>query len=90
MILLKGGLLMYDEKQAKAVVEKAYPGAVAKDCFKYKNLFLVRVEHPSSDESEYDPFFSVDPTTGAVNEFSVITDGDPEAILEAFQKRGSY
>lgn len=81
---------MYNEIQAKALVEKAYPGAVSKDCFKYQNIFLVRAEHPSSDEANYDPFFSVDPTTGSVKEFSVITDGDPAAILEAFQNRKVY
>lgn len=78
---------MYNEEQAKTLVEKAYPGSVAQDCFKYKDLFLVRVEHPSSDESDYDPFFSVD-STGLVKEFSVITSGDPAAILEAFENRG--
>jgi hypothetical protein len=78
---------MYDKFQAKRLVEKAYPGAKAKDCFVYKGLFLVRVEHPDPDEANYDPFLSVDPVTGEVNEFSVLTDGDPVAIAEAFNNR---
>lgn len=76
---------MYNEKQARELVEKYYPKAKAVDSFWYKDLILVRVEHPSSDEVNYDPFFSVD-SDGKVKEFSVITDGDPVTIALAFEK----
>lgn len=78
---------MYNEEQAKALVEKKYPGVKAKDCFRYSSIFLVRVEYPSSEEVNHDPFFSVAPTTGEVKEFSVITDGDPVAIAQAFENK---
>jgi hypothetical protein len=75
---------MYNETQAKKIVEQENPGSKAVDSFVYKNLILVRVEHPSPDEANYDPFYSVDPKTGRVSEFSVLTDGDPQEIAEAF------
>lgn len=80
---------MYSELQAKVLVERQNPGVKAVDCFRYQSVFLVRVEHPDEDETDYDPFFSVDPNTGKVSEFSVITDGDPVAIAEAFTNRRS-
>lgn len=79
---------MLNANEARALVEKAYPGAITQDCFVYNDIFLVRVQHPDSDEGDYDPYMSVDPMTGIVKEFSIITDGDPAAILEAFQNRG--
>ena len=78
---------MYNEAQVKALVEHSNPGVKAVDCFRYERIFLVRIEQPSEDEANYDPFFSVNPLTGEVNEFSVITDGDPDAIAQAFRKR---
>lgn len=76
---------MYDEKQAKLLVERK-TGLKAVHSFRYNNLLLVRVKHDSEDEADYDPFFSVDPESGEVKEFSVVTDGDPVAIAEAFKK----
>jgi hypothetical protein len=78
---------MYDEVQAKLAVENTYPWLKIVDCFKYKNLFLVRVEHPNPDEANYDPFFSVNSVTGEIKEFSILTDADPEALMQAFQRR---
>lgn len=78
---------MFNEIQAKELVEKKNPGVKAVDCFRYESLLLVRVEFPDFDEGNYDPFFSVDPNTGEVKEFSVITDGDPLAIESAFKNR---
>lgn len=77
---------MYNENQAKELVEKKNPGTKAVESFRYNSLILVRVEHPSADEANYDPFYSVDPESGAVNEFSVLTDGDPMAIAQAYEK----
>lgn len=77
---------MLNEKDAEREVEKKNPGAKAVDSFRYNNLILVRVEHPYEDEANWDPFYSVDPKTGNVNEFSVLTDGDPTAIAQAYEK----
>lgn len=78
---------MYNKEQAKLLVEKKYPKSKAVACARYKSVFLVRVEHPFPDEANYDPFFSVNPNTGEVKEFSVITDGDIVEISLAFQKQ---
>ncbi|MCA1806970.1 MAG: hypothetical protein LC687_03835, partial [Actinobacteria bacterium] len=56
------------------------------DSFWYNSLIIVRVEHPSQDEANYDPFYSVNPQTGEVSEFSILTDGDPVAIMAAWEK----
>lgn len=77
---------MLNEAQAEKKVEKEHPEVKAVDSFRYNNLILVRVEHPSEAEANWDPFYSVDPNSGQVNEFSVITDGDPMAIAQAYQK----
>ncbi len=76
---------MYNEIQAKALVEKKYPEIKVVDSFRYNNIFLVRIEHPDPEEANYDPFLSVNPNTGEIKEFSVITDGDPVAIDKAFK-----
>lgn len=78
---------MYNETQAKNLVELKYPSVKSVDCFKYKTLFLVRVKHDSEDEADYDPFFSVDPISGDVQEFSVTTDADPTELAAAVQRR---
>ena len=80
---------MYDETQVKVLVERKYPAVKAVDSFRYNDVFLVRIEHPDIEEANYDPFFSVDPNTGEIKEFSVITDGDPVAIDQAFKNRTS-
>lgn len=77
---------MYNEAQAEKLVEKENPGSKAVDSFRYNNLILVRVEHPSPDEKHFDPFYSVDPDSGSVSEFSITGHGNPQAILLAWQK----
>lgn len=76
---------MYNEDQAKKLVERAHPGTRAVDCFPYNDLYLVRVQHPDPDEADYDPFYSVGIKTGIVSEFSVLTE-DRVAIAKAYQK----
>lgn len=75
---------MLTDVEAKAAVERANPGSKAQVCVRYKDIYLVRVKHHDPEEADYDPFYSVNPTTGEVNEFSVITDGDPVEIMELF------
>lgn len=74
---------MFSTSDVKTIVERT-TGATAVACAPYKGHFLVRVEHASPDEKNYDPFYWVDSVSGRVEEFSVITDGDPVEIGEAF------
>lgn len=75
---------MLNQKQAMMLVEKEYPGTRAEVCVNYRELYLVRVKHADPDEANYDPFFSVDPSTGSVKEFSILTDGNPIEISKLF------
>jgi hypothetical protein len=67
------------------MIEKEWPNSKAIECVDYKDLYLVRVVWSDPGEQNYDPFFSVDPSTGEVNEFSIMSDGDPAEVLAAFQ-----
>jgi hypothetical protein len=73
---------MLNEQDAKKIVESTL-GKV-QVCVPYKGDFLVRVEYTSAEEANYDPFFLVKSGTGEVQEFSIMTDGDPEELAKAF------
>lgn len=72
-------------EEAAALVERILVGATVQACVPYKGDFLVRVEHPSENEKDYDPFFLVKASTGEIQEFSVLTDGDPLEVAKAFE-----
>jgi hypothetical protein len=71
---------MLTEEQAQAQLEKTLPEVPIKAWARYDDLYLFRVEHPSSLEADWDPFFSVDSFSGEVRDFSVLTDGDISEI----------
>lgn len=77
---------MLSSKQAKLLVETQIVGSSVKACVPYKGNFLARVEFPSAEEANYDPFFLVDASTNQVSEFSIMTDGDPDEVAEAFAR----
>lgn len=72
--------------EAKAGIEKAIPGAKVEACVPYKGGYLARAVLPSAEEANWDPFFIVNANTGEIQEFSVMTDGDPLEIAEAFEQ----
>lgn len=76
---------MLNSEQAKAEVEDAVDCTV-EACVPYKGGFLARVKLNSAEEANYDPFFIVNANTGEVQEFSVMTDGDPLEIAAAFEQ----
>jgi hypothetical protein len=62
-----------------------YPGvAQVRAAVEYGDVYLLRVEFLASGEQNYDPFFTVDKETGAVNEFSVLHDGNIGEITMLF------
>ena len=67
---------MLDRLQAQAALKKFYPSASIKAWTEHNGIFLFRVEHPDPLEKDWDPFFSVDPLTEEVRDFSVLTDID--------------
>lgn len=73
---------MFSQAEAKISLEKFYPEATVKSWTQYRDIYLFQVEHPSVEEKDYDPFFSVDPFTEEIRDFSVITDGDISEIMK--------
>lgn len=76
---------MLSVDEAKREVEDAVDCAV-EACVPYKGGFLARVKLNSVEEANYDPFFMVNANTGEIQEFSVMTDGDPLEIAAAFEQ----
>lgn len=74
---------MLNAEQAAKKVEEAVDCSV-EVCVPYKGGFLARVILNSAEEAHFDPFFMVNANTGEVQEFSVMTDGDPLEIAAAF------
>lgn len=75
---------MLTDTQAKAALLEELPGIEVAAQARFHDLYLFRVVYPSSEEANYDPFFSVHMESGEVSEFSVMTDGDPLEIAAAF------
>ena len=69
---------MLDEKAARDVVTTNLPDGEIQYVVSYKNLFIFQVFSGDPEEREFDPFFTVDKTTGEFSDFSLITDGNPE------------
>lgn len=79
---------MLSATQAANEVAKAIVGCTVAVCVPYKGGYLARVELPSEEEKHFDPFFIVNANTGEVQEFSIMTDGDPLEVAAAFEKGG--
>ena len=77
---------MLDISEAKLIMEKQLPDSPIQSYILYKGLYVFRVRHPNPGEEDLDPFYSVDITTGAFAEFSIITDGDIREVTTLFQK----
>lgn len=73
---------MLSEIQARDAITKAFPKTPIKAWTKYNNFYLFRVENPSEEEKDWDPFFSVNIDTGEVRDFSVLTDGNVSEIAK--------
>ena len=78
---------MLTEIQAKKLIKIANPKLVIEDCFRYEDLWIIRIKQLEDDEANYDPFLSVNVNTGEVKEFSVLTDADPIELSKAFKRR---
>ncbi len=78
---------MLNVEQAKMIVEKAIAECTVEACVPYKGGYLARVIFPSAEEANFDPFFLVNANTGDIAEFSIMSDGKPSEVAEAF-KRG--
>lgn len=71
---------MLTEIQAQYIMTKSFPEFSLKSWAIYKDVYLFRVQYPIPEEKDFDPFFSVNKTTGEVRDFSVLVDGDINEI----------
>lgn len=76
---------MLNAEQAAKEVEDAMDCKV-EACVPYKGGFLARVTLNSAEEANFDPFFMINANTGEIQEFQVMTDGDPLEIAAAFEQ----
>lgn len=75
---------MIDVVEAEGIIRQKFPEATIPSFISYGNLFVFMVFFSDPDEGIFDPFYSVDKTTGEVAEFSVFTDGEFDDIQDLF------
>lgn len=68
------------EQAIETIVENIPDGEIT-GMAEYKGLFIFRVIGPDLDEGWWDPFYSVDPETGVLEDFSITEDGNTTEIL---------
>lgn len=77
-------MLSFDE--ALKVIKRELPNGRIQKATSYRDLYLFIVFNDLPGEQEMDPFFSVNKTTGAFSDFSVLTDGNIDEIFTLFEK----
>jgi hypothetical protein len=74
------------EKQAVKKIKQTFPVSVIVGQIEYNDLYIFSLKLPLVAEEGFDPFYSVDKHTGAVKDFSILTDGNIDEILTLFKK----
>jgi hypothetical protein len=77
---------MLSEAEATKIVADVFSDSRIEKPIDYRGLYIFPVFGDDPLEGGQDPFFSVDKQTGELRDFSVITDGNPKEIEEAFLK----
>lgn len=76
---------MLSDADATILAKRNLPGRELSKPVPYRGLFLFIATDPNDpDEGDFDPFYSVNQSTGEFKEFSVITDGDITEIADLF------
>lgn len=71
--------------EAKQLLQKQLSNGDVQKGILYNGLYVFRVFNPVDPvEGESDPFFSVDPNTGKLAEFSILTDANIVDFTNAF------
>lgn len=76
---------MISAKQALSIAKEALPHAKINAQVEYQDLYIfhvTRIDLPH--EEDYDPFYSVDRSTGEFQDFSLLIDGNANEILALF------
>lgn len=78
---------MLDIQMATQIIQKELPHRRIVSHVSYKDLWVFQAfDDNDSLEGEFDPFYSVNKTTGEFNEFSILTDGDTAELQRLFQQ----
>lgn len=77
---------MLSPTEAKVLLEQTLPEVSVKVMVPFRGSFLVRGQLEDPNEADFTPFFIINPSTSAIEEFSVIYDGDPLLIMKAFSQ----
>lgn len=75
---------MLNVSDAAKLIHKEFPDGKIQSYIEYRGLYIFQVFSSDPLEGEMDPFFSVDPTTGELRDFSIITDGNTAEISSRF------
>jgi hypothetical protein len=66
---------MLSQEEAVQAAQKQFPNRTVSFYLKYRDLYLVTaIDESDPVEGDYDPYYSVNPDTGEIREFSVVTD----------------
>lgn len=78
---------MLSEQEALAALKKYVPTAIPERIIVFNGLYLILAPRKDDPlEGNFDPFWSVDMTTGDVSDYSLFQDGKSREIGELFMK----
>ena len=72
---------MTEAEARKIAMSKMPRGSEFVKSAEYGNFYIFHINFADPIEGNFDPFFSVDKTTGAFSDFSII-DGGPELLKQ--------
>lgn len=77
---------MLTSEQALIIVKKHMPKGKVRKHIEYKDLFVFQIFTDDPDESGWDPYYSVNRKTKEFRDFSILTDGDIDELMDMFSK----
>ena len=77
---------MLSNKQAELIVRKNLPNGKIATSIEYGDLYVFQVFIDDPQEGGYDPYYSVNSKTKEFRDFSIITDGDMEELMDLFME----
>lgn len=76
---------MLSSDEALAKLKATAPNREPQKIITYNDLYLILAPSTDPDEGLWDPFFSVDMSTGATRDYSIYQDGKSREIMALFQ-----
>ena len=74
---------MLSQDEIANLVKDQFPGSSLGKVGSYQGNYLVQVFFNDPEEGDYDPFYLLDSSTQQFTEFSVMTDGTFEDVMDA-------